>query len=212
MIGSNLFQINYNWKIIDDEFPFFIYLCHIDNFQLLWTPVIKILNMINNTDNIEDRYHIRIDVESFNSVTSDLSDISYNLNLYRDPSYDESDWKVILETPRTDALKPLINIRHPGFEIRETIVYPYFWNNNNIAIKVQYYLRAIFDPDLDLINIDNKRVEYLILYDIETEKWKFIEINPSNDFQILIVDNKFNFVLLGEESVNIPICNPNSYT
>ncbi len=197
MIGSNLFQIDYNWKFID------VAVQCIDNFRLLWIPMINFLNMIKNDNNIEDRYHhIRIDVESFNSVTSDLSDISYNLNVYPNPSSNKSNWQAILETPKIDTLLPLVNIKYPDREIKETKVYPYFWNNNNIAIKVQYYVGSIFDLYLGVM-VD----EYFILYDIETEKWRFIEIQlpPTGDLQSLIVDNKLNFAILGEDIVSIPI-------
>ncbi len=114
MIKSNLFQIKFNRKII------------------------------NNED------HIGIDVESFNSIFSDTSDKSYNFNLFQDHNYGNFDWKVILETPKSGILQPLI--KYPNFEIKETKVYPYFWNNNNIAIKVQYYLGAIADPIIEILD------------------------------------------------------------
>ncbi len=198
MIGSNLFQINYNWKIIDDEL--FDNVCCIDNFQLLWIPVVNFLNMINN---IEDC--LRIDVESLNSIFSNIPNIAFNNNLYHVHSYDNCTWKVVLETPTINTFQPLINIKYPNFELKEIKVYPYFWNNNNIAIKVQYYLGTIPDPNIEIM--DGKTFECFILYDIATEKWKFIEINNSitDDFRTLIVDNKLNFVLLGSDSVSIPI-------
>ncbi len=201
MIGSNLFKIHYNWKILDDEF--FNNVCRIDDFQLLWTSVINFLNMIDN--NIDNDQHLKVDVDTSRYITSNKIDS----NGYDGNNHDHCAWKAIVETPTIDILQSIINIKYPNFDIIEMTVDPYFWNNNNVAIKVQFYLEAIFDPNIQIL--DRKSFKYLMLYDIEAKKWKFISLNnPLVDynpkyFQTLIIDNKLNLIVLGKDSISVPI-------
>ncbi len=114
---------------------------------------------------------------------------------YRADNFEESGWKIIFQTPPIRDLRRTLDYE----EITCLDIIPYFWGNI-IALLILY---EVDDP-----RYPEDELEFLFLCDTVSGERKYIEFgywDRNVHGGIMLVDDRMNFVMLGDGFVEVPL-------
>ncbi len=168
-------------------------------FQLLTTTFESFLK------GLEIDSEIKVHVKAIDQNTQDSS--SFLANRFRPKIKNAADdncgtnWKILFETADKPNCQYQFGTGIEELEIDHKKTLFYIWNNK-IALQMNYEIKKTRSSGLS-------RKEYLFLYDLETYKRKYIELDV--DWQsrmrngMIMVDDYLNFVVVGKGFVSVPI-------
>ncbi len=165
-------------------------------YQLLAMPIESFISQLD-TKCIDSEIVITTTFEtpSYTPYNSHMTSSTKTKTKYRTDNFEALGWKIIFQTPPSRDLCPILEYE----EINFLDIIPYFWGSI-IALLILY---EVYDP-----RYPEDELVFLFLYDTVTGERKYIEFgywNRSIHGKNILVDDRMNFVMLGDGFVEVPL-------